>query len=110
MTRADVILMIQFNALIRYRDSNGNEHHGYVIGDSHTRWAGKNSYTITVKDPNAYSIDGCRLDDIVEVVDWHIPEEHRANATEIVRRQIINSYFNGDPSGEPEITYMEGTA
>lgn len=110
MTRADVILMIQFNALIRYRDSNGNEHHGYVVGDSHTRWAGKNSYTITVKDPNAYSIDGCRLDEIVEVVDWHIPEEHRANAAEIVRQQILNSYFNGDPSGEPEITYMEGTA
>lgn len=107
MTRADVILMIQFNALIRYRDSNGNEHHGYVVGDSYTRWAGKNSYTITVKDPNAYSIDGCRLDEIVEVVDWHIPEEHRANAEEIVRQQIINSYFK---DGLPDLTYKEDIA
>lgn len=104
MTRADVILMIQFNALIRYRDSNGNEHHGYVVGDSYTRWAGKNSYTITVKDPHAYSIDGCRLDEIVEVVDWHIPEECRADAVERVRRQIINSFFI---DGSPELTYRE---
>lgn len=104
MTRADVILMIQFNALIRYRDSSGNEHHGYVVGDSYTRWAGKNSYTITVKDPNAYSIDGCRLDEIVEVVDWHIPEECRADAVERVRRQIINSFFI---DGSPELTYRE---
>lgn len=107
MTRADVILMIQFNALIRYRDSNGNEHHGYVIGDSHTRWAGKNSYTITVKDPNAYSINGCRLDEIVEVVDWHIPEEYRGRAEETVRQQIINSYFK---DGLPDLTYKEETA
>ena len=104
MTRADVILMIQFNALIRYRDSNGNEHHGYVVGDSYTRWAGKNSYTITVKDPNAYSIDGCRIEEIVEVVDWHIPEECRADAVERVRRQIINSFFI---DGSPELTYRE---
>jgi hypothetical protein len=110
MTRADVILMIQFNAHIIYRTSDGHEHHGYVIGDSYTRFNGKNTYTISVRDPNAYSIDGCRLDDIVEVVDWHIPEEHRANAAEIVRQQILNSYFKGDPSGEPEITYMEGKA
>lgn len=107
MTRADVILMIQFNALIRYRDSNGNEHHGYVVGDSYTRWAGKNSYTITVKDPNAYSIDGCRLDEIVEVVDWHIPEEYRGRAEDTVRQQIINSYFK---DGLPDLTYKEETA
>lgn len=104
MTRADVILMIQFNALIRYRDSNGNEHLGYVVGDSHTRWAGKNSYTITVKDPNAYSIDGCRLDEIVEVVDWHISEEYRGRAEDTVRQQIINSYFK---DGLPYLTYKE---
>lgn len=107
MTRADVILMIQFNALIRYRDSNDNEHHGYVVGDSYTRWAGKNSYTITVKDPNAYSIDGCRLDEIVEVVDWHIPEEYRGRAEDTVRQQIINSYFK---DGLPDLTYKEETA
>lgn len=109
MTRADVILMIQFNALIRYRDSNGNEHHGYVVGDSHTRWAGKNAYTISVKDPNAYSISGCRLDEIIEVVDWHIPEEYRAEAADRVRSQIINSYFK-DGSEHPDLTYKEETA
>lgn len=107
MTRADVILMIQFNALIRYRDSNGHEHHGYVVGDSYTRWAGKNSYTITVKDPHAYSIDGCRIEEIVEVVDWHIPEEFRGRAEETVRQQIINSYFK---DGLPDLTYQEETA
>jgi hypothetical protein len=110
MTRADVILMIQFNAHIIYRTADGHEHHGYVIGDSYSRFNGKNTYTISVLDPHAYSISGCYLDEIVRVVDWHIPEEHRANATEIVRQQILNSYFNGGPSGEPEITYVEGTA
>ena len=51
MTRADVILMIEFNALIRYRDSNGHEHHGIVIGDSYSRFNGENTYTVKVKDP-----------------------------------------------------------
>jgi hypothetical protein len=75
-----------------------------VVGDSHTRWAGKNSYTITVKDPNAYSIDGCRLDDIVEVVDWHIPEEYADKAEEVVKQQIINTYFK---DGLPTLTYQK---
>lgn len=108
MTRADVVLMIHFNALIRYRDSVGSEHTGYVIGDNHTRWAGKNSYTVTVKDPDAYSITGCRLDEIIEVIDWHIPEDRRAHVAEIVKRQIVNAYFNSD--GDPELTYREVTA
>lgn len=108
MTRADVILMIEFNALIRYRDSNGHEHHGIVIGENRTRWAGKNTYTITIKDPNAYSISGCYLDEIVDVVDWHIPEEYRERAAEMVKRQIINSYFiSGSLDGDPDMTYRK---
>ena len=93
MTRADVILMIQFNAHIIYRTSDGHEHHGYVIGDSYSRFNGKNTYIISVRDPHAYSVSGCYLNEIVKVVDWHIPEEYRCRAEETVRQQIINSYF-----------------
>ena len=104
MTRADVILMIQFNAHIIYRTADGHEHHGYVIGDSYSRFNGKNTYTKSVRDPHAYSISGCYLDEIVRVVDWHIPEEYADRAEEIVRRQIINTYFK---DGLPTLTYQK---
>lgn len=93
MTRADVILMIEFNALIRYRDSSGHEHNGIVIGDSYSRFNGQNTYTVKVKDPRAYSISGCYLEDIIEVIDWHIPEEKRGQVADMTRRQIMNAYF-----------------
>ena len=104
MTRADVILMIEFNALIRYRDSNGHEHHGIVIGDSYCRFNGENTYTVKVKDPGAYSISGCYLHEIIEVIDWHIPEEYQEKVSDLVRQQIINSYFK---DGNPEYTYRK---
>ena len=93
MTRADVILMIQFNALIRYRGNLGEDLRGIVIGDSYARFNGKYSYSITIKDPNAYSIASCRLEDIVEVVDWHIPDELLPTASERTRESIHNAYF-----------------
>lgn len=104
MTRADVILMIQFNAHIIYRTADGHEHYGYVIGDSYSRFNGKNTYTISVRDPNAYSVSGCYLDEIVRVVDWHIPEEYEGRATEVVRQQLINTYFK---DGLPTLTYKK---
>lgn len=104
MTRADVILMIQFNAHIIYRSADGHEHYGYVIGDSYSRFNGKNTYTISVRDPNAYSVSGCYLDEIVRVVDWHIPEEYEGRAAEVVRQQIINTYFK---DGLPTLTYKK---
>ena len=93
MTRADVILMIEFNALIRYRCSDGHEHHGIVIGDSYSRFNGHNTYTVTVKDPRAYSISGCYLEDIVEVIDRHIPADKMGQVAEMTRRQIERAYF-----------------
>ena len=93
MTRADVILMIQFNALVRYRDDNGHEHHGIVIGDSYARFNGKYSYTISLKDPRAFSVSSCHLDEIIEVVDWHIPEDYRSDAVARTREQILNTFF-----------------
>ena len=105
MTRADVILMIQFNAHIIYRTADGHEHHGYVIGDSYSRFNGKNTYTISVRDPHAYSVSGCYLDEIVRVVDWHIPDDYEDRAAEVVRQQLINTYFNKD--GLPTLTYKK---
>ena len=77
-----------------------------MVGDAYSRFNGHNLYTITVKDPNAYSISGCYLDEIVRVVDWHIPEEYREQAADMTRRQIMNAYFlDGNPEGLPR---MEG--
>ena len=104
MTRAEVILMIEFNALIRYRGSDGHGHNGIVIGDSYSRFNGHNTYTVTVKDPCAYSISGCYLDEIIEVIDWHIPEDKRGQVADMTSRQIMNAYFTD--GGLPR---MEGT-
>ena len=105
MTRADVNTLIIFNSLIRYRDDLGNEHKGIVIGDSYARFNGKFSYSITLKDPNAYSISACRLDEIVEVLDWHIPEVYRENIAERTREHILATYFKDGHliGGVPEI-------
>lgn len=105
MTRADVNTMILFNSLIRYRDDLGHEHHGIVIGDSYARFNGKFSYTVTLKDPHAFSISACRLDEIVEVVDWRIPEEYMDDLQERTRTAILNTYFKDGHliGGVPEI-------
>lgn len=105
MTRADVNTMILFNSLIRYRDDLGHEHHGIVIGDSYARFNGKFSYTVTLKDPYAFSISACRLDEIVEVVDWRIPDEYLEGLKERTREAIINTYFKDGHliGGVPEI-------
>ena len=109
MTRADVILMIQFNSHIIYRTADGHEHHGYVIGDSYSRFNGKNTYTISVRDPHAYSVSGCYLDEIVRVVDWHIPEQYADLASEVVRQQIINSFFTEDGLPRMEGYHVQAT-
>lgn len=105
MTRADVNTMILFNSVIKYRDDLGGEHLGIVIGDSYARFNGKFSYSITLKDPNAYSISACRLDEILEVVNWRIPDEFRESLHEKTKEQILNTYFKDGHliGGVPEI-------
>ena len=70
-----------------------------------SRFNGKNTYTISIRDPHAYSVSGCYLDEIVRVVDWHIPEDYEDRAAEVVRQQLINTYFNKD--GLPTLTYKK---
>lgn len=109
MTRADVNTMILFNSLIRYRDDLGHEHHGIVIGDSYARFNGKFSYTVILKDPHAFSISACRPEEVVEVLDWHIPESYRDGAIERTRAAIVNTFFTdgGLDGGVPEITIFK---
>lgn len=52
----------------------------------------------------AYSVSGCYIDEIVKVVDWHIPEEYADKAAEVVRQQITNTYFK---DGLPTLTYKK---
>ena len=109
MTRADVNTMILFNSLIRYRDDMGYDHEGIVIGDSYARYNGRYSYTITIKDPHAFSISACRPEEVVEVLDWHIPESYRDGAIERTRAAIVNTFFTdgGLDGGVPEITIFK---
>ena len=37
-------------------------------------------------------------------MDWHIPEEYEGRAAEVVRQQIINTYFK---DGLPTLTYQK---
>lgn len=110
LTRAEIYVLIYYNARIRYRDRLGYEHEGIVIGDGYARWNGKSSYTISLRDPYAFSISACSPDEIVEVLNWNIPEEYRASMIERVREMFRKIYFvfGALLGGVPEIDILKG--
>lgn len=110
LTRAEIYVLIYYNARIRYRDWLGYEHEGIVIGDGYARWNGKSSYTISLRDPYAFSISACSPDEIVEVLNWNIPEEYRAQMIERVREMFQKTYFSFGAllGGVPEIEILKG--
>lgn len=110
LTRAEIYVLIYYNARIRYRDRLGYEHEGIVIGDGYARWNGKSSYTISLRDPYAFSISACSPDEIVEVLNWNIPEEYRASMIERVREMFQKTYFEFGAllGGVPEIEILKG--
>ena len=110
LTRAEIYVLIYYNARIRYRDRLGYEHEGIVIGDGYARWNGKFSYTIKLRDPYAFSISACYPDEIVEVLNWNIPEEYRAQMIERVREMFQKIYFSFGAllGGVPEIEILKG--
>lgn len=110
LTRAEIYVLIYYNARIRYRDRLGYEHEGIVIGDGYARWNGKFSYTISLRDPYAFSISACSPDEIVEVLNWNIPEEYRAQMIERVREMFQKTYFSFGAllGGVSEIEILKG--
>ena len=110
LTRAEIYVLIYYNARIRYRDRLGYEHEGIVIGDGYARWDGKSSYTISLRDPYAFSISACSPDEIVEVLNWNIPEEYRASMIERVREMFRKVYFEFGTllGGVSEIEILKG--
>lgn len=110
LTRAEIYVLIYYNARIRYRDRLGYEHEGIVIGDGYARWNGKFSYTLSLRSPHAFSISACRPDEIVEILNWNIPEEYRAAMIERVREMFRKTYFDFDAllGGVPEIEILKG--
>ena len=110
LTRAEIYVLIYYNARIRYRDRLGYEHEGIVIGDGYARWNGKSSYTISLRDPYAFAVSACRPDEIVEVLSWNIPEEYRAAMIERVREMFRKTYFDFGAllGGVPEIEILKG--
>lgn len=109
-TRAEIYVLIYYNARIRYRDRLGYEHEGIVIGDGYARWNGKFSYTLSLRSPHAFSISACRPDEIVEILNWNIPEEYRAPMIERVREMFRKTYFEFGAllGGVPEIEILKG--
>ena len=110
LTRAEIYVLIYYNARIRYRDRLGYEHEGIVIGDGYARWNGKFSYTLSLRSPHAFSISACRPDEIVEVLSWNIPEEYREPMIERVREMFRKTYFEFGAllGGVPEIDILKG--
>ena len=110
LTRAEIYVLIYYNARIRYRDRLGYEHEGIVIGDGYARWNGKFSYTLSLRSPHAFSISACRPDEIVEILNWNIPEEYRAQMIERVREMFRKTYFDFGAllGGVPEIEILKG--
>lgn len=110
LTRAEIYVLIYYNARIRYRDRLGYEHEGIVIGDGYARWNGKFSYTLSLRSPHAFSISACRPDEIVEILNWNIPEEYRAAMIERVREMFRKTYFEFGAllGGVPEIEILKG--
>ena len=110
LTRAEIYVLIYYNARIRYRDRLGYEHEGIVIGDGYARWNGKFSYTLSLRSPHAFSISACRPDEIVEILNWNIPEEYRAPMIERVREMFRKTYFEFGAllGGVPEIEILKG--
>lgn len=109
-TRAEIYVLIYYNARIRYRDRLGYEHEGIVIGDGYARWNGEFSYTLSLRSPHAFSISACRPDEIVEILNWNIPEEYRAPMIERVREMFRKTYFEFGAllGGVPEIEILKG--
>lgn len=110
LTRAEVYVLVFCNARIRYRDRLGYEHEGIVIGDGYARWNGKFSHTVSLRDPYAFSVSACLPEEIVEVVNWNIPEEYRFEMLERAREMFRKIYFEmGALLGEvPEIEILKG--
>ena len=110
LTRAEIYVLIYYNARIRYRDRLGYEHEGIVIGDGYARWNGKFSYTLSLRSPHAFSISACRPDEIVEVLSWNIPEEYREPMIERVREMFQKTYFSFGAllGGVSEIDILKG--
>ena len=81
-----------------------------MIGDGYARWTGKSSYTISLRDPYAFAVSACRPDEIVEILNWNIPEEYRAAMIERVREMFQKTYFEFGAllGGVPEIEILKG--
>ena len=110
LTRLDCYLLVSYHARIRYRDRLGYEHDGIVIGDAYGHWNGKFSYTLTLKDPYAFSISACTPEEIVEIVNWNIPDEIRTDVEKRTRERFEQMYFSSGAllGGVPQIEILKG--
>lgn len=114
LSRLEIYKAILFNARIKYIVySNPTVYtEGYIIGDSFGYFNGKQTYTLTIKSVGAYSITGISPDQIVEIVDWNIPEFVQDKADEMARKFMANVFKDRNVSGEmlTEKQFLESLA
>ena len=102
LSRLEINKAILFNARIKYMiySNPTMATEGYIIGDSFGYFRGKQTYTLTVKSIGAYSITGIDPEQIVEIVDWNIPEFVADRADEIARLFMSNVFKDRNVVGE----------
>ncbi len=114
LSRIDIYKAILFNARIKYiiysNPTVASE--GYIIGDSFGYFKGHPTYTLTIKCLGAYSIVGIEPEQIVEVVDWNIPEIVADKADEMARKFMCNVFKDRSVLGEmlTEKKFLESLA
>lgn len=102
LSRLDIYKAILFNASVKYivYSNPTVASQGYIIGDSFGYFKGKQTYTLTIKSVGAYSITGISPDQIVEIVDWNIPEFFSDRADEMARKFMASVFKDRNVIGE----------
>lgn len=98
LSRLEIYKAILFNAKVKYiiYSNPTVTSQGYIIGDSFGYFNGHRTYTLTIKCVGAYSIVGVNPEQIVEIVDWHIPEGVDDRADDMARRFMATVFKDRD--------------
>lgn len=114
LSRIEIYKAILFNARVKYiiYSNPTVASQGYIIGDSFGYFNGKQTYTLTIKCLGAYSIVGIEPSQIIEIVDWNIPEVVKDRADEMARRFMANVFKDRNAVGEilTEKQFLESLA
>ena len=98
LSRLEIYKAILFNAKVKYiiYSNPTVTSQGYIVGDNFGYFNGHQTYTLTIKCVGAYSIVGVNPEQIVEIVDWNIPEGIADRADDMARRFMATVFKDRD--------------